>query len=97
MGERTFFIYVLANRGRTTLYIGMTNNLARRMEDHRVGTVAGFVKRYHCTDLIYYELFTTAYDAITREKQLKRWSRAKKLALIRKMNPTFRDLTDDLV
>lgn len=97
MAERIFFVYILSNPGRTTLYIGMTNSLARRMEDHRIGTVAGFAKRYHCTDLIYYELLTTAYDAISREKQLKRWSRAKKLNLIRKMNPTFRDLTDDLV
>lgn len=96
MDERTFFIYILSNPGRTTLYIGITNNLSRRVEDHRIGTVVGFAKRYRCTELIYYELFTTAYDAITREKQLKRWSRVKKLDLIRRMNPTVRDLTNDL-
>ena len=93
---RQYFVYVLMNRWRTTSYIGVTSNLARRITQHREKVVEGFTKRYHLTMLVYYETFPTAYEAISREKQLKRWSREKKITLIHSTNPDLKDLSDDL-
>lgn len=76
--DRQYFVYILSNMKNSVLYIGMTNNIFRRIEEHRAGSVAGFTKKYRCHKLVYYEVFETAYDAITREKQLKGGSRKKK-------------------
>jgi putative endonuclease len=84
------------NKWYTTSYIGVTNNLVRRIEEHRMGAVDGFSKRYHCTDLVYYEVCEEIEGAITREKELKGWRREKKVARIRTMNPALRDLASDL-
>ncbi len=89
-------MYILMNRWRTTSYIGITSNLAAHITQHREKAMEGFTKRYHLTMLVYYETFPTAYEAISREKQLKRWSREKKIALIRSINPGLQDLSDDL-
>ena len=87
---RTFFVYILASRSRT-LYIGVTNDMARRLAQHRAARV-GFTARYHCARLVLVETTPDARSAIAREKQLKNWRREKKLALIEATNPGWDDL-----
>ena len=82
-----YYVYVLSNRARSVLYIGMTNGLRRRLSEHRTHETDSFARRYNVTDLVYYERFGTAQAAVEREKQLKRWRREKKEALIRSENP----------
>ncbi len=89
---KEYFIYIMTNKGRTTLYTGFTNSLVRRVTQHRRGEVEGFTKRYRLHHLIYYEQFARARDAIAREKQIKRWRRSKKEDLIRSKNPKREDL-----
>jgi putative endonuclease len=88
------YVYILSNFARTTLYIGVTNNLADRLGQHRSLEHAGFTKKYKLKYLIYYEVFERVADAIAREKQLKRWHREWKLRLIRRMNPEMKDLSE---
>jgi len=90
-------VYVMASRRNGTLYVGVTSNLPQRAWQHRTGVVGGFTNRYSCKMLVWYELHATMLDAIAREKQIKGGSRKKKLALIEAMNPTWRDLFDELV
>jgi putative endonuclease len=80
-----------------TLYIGVTNNLARRVQEHKRKLVPGFTSKYNMTQLAWYEHFTKPYDAISREKQLKGWRREKKLALIRSLNPDWADLGEEQI
>jgi len=87
-------IYILANRSRT-LYVGVTNNLQRRIFEHRERLVPGFTSRYNIKRLVYFEAFPTMLEAIAREKQLKGWRREKKMALIATMNPHWRDIGED--
>lgn len=87
-------VYIMAN-SRRTLYIGVTNNLPRRVYEHKLQEVEGFASRYRLTKLVYYENVESMRDAITREKQLKCWTRARKIALIESMNPYWRDLARD--
>jgi putative endonuclease len=87
-------IYILANRSRT-LYVGVTNNLQRRIFEHRERLVPGFTSRYNIKRLVYFEAFPTMLEAIAREKQLKGWRREKKMALIATMNPHRRDIGED--
>lgn len=87
-------VYILANRSRT-IYIGVTNDLQRRVYEHRQGLVAGFTTRYNIKRLVYFEAFPTMLEAIAREKQLKGWRREKKTALIEIMNPQWRDISED--
>jgi len=94
--ERTYYIYILASGPSGTLYTGMTNNLARRVYEHREGLVEGFTKRYGVKRLVYFETFATAADAIGRENRIKKYSRAWKLNLIARMNPEWRDLAETL-
>lgn len=94
MGESHFYIYIVASRS-LTLYVGFTSNLEGRIAQHKRGTYEGFSKAYKCHRLVYFERFQTAVVAIAREKQLKRWSRGKKIALIRLMNPAWADLSED--
>ena len=79
-----------------TLYIGMTNNLLRRVEEHRECKIEGFTKKYSCTKLIYYECVQYVNNAISREKQLKNWNRKKKQDLIATINPHWKDLYSEL-
>jgi putative endonuclease len=87
------YVYIMASETRT-LYIGVTNNLERRVLEHKQKLVEGFTKQYDVTRLVYFEEFSEIRNAITREKQLKGWRRAKKLDLITAQNPLWRDLAD---
>ena len=93
---KSFWVYIMTGKGRT-LYIGMTNNLPRRVYEHRNKLVEGFTKRYNLTQLVYYEYTNDVMAAIEREKVLKGWTRAKKLDLINSFNPTWRDLGDEVL
>ncbi len=89
-------VYIMASKRNGTLYAGVTSNLAERAWQHRAGIVPGFTKRYGCKLLVWYERHEQMDEAISREKQIKGGSRAKKLALIEAMNPNWRDLYEDL-
>ena len=90
-----YFVYILANWDDSVLYIGVTSNLPRRLYEHRNGLADGFTKKYNVHKLVYYEDTNDVYSAISREKQLKKWSRSKKNALICKKNPQWIDLSVD--
>src|ERR1700761_6406167 len=91
--EYEYYVYIVASRSRT-LYIGFTGRLVVRVFQHRAGTFEGFSKTYHCHRLVYFERFGEVSAAIAREKQLKRWSRVKKLAVIERHNPSWTDLSE---
>lgn len=91
-----YWVYILANKPFGTLYVGMTNDLVTRVYQHREALVAGFTKTHGVKTLVYYEEHATALAAIQREKNIKHWPRAWKVDLIRKMNPEWRDLFDDI-
>ena len=91
-----YFIYILSNWDDSVLYIGVTSNLPRRLYEHQNGLVEGFTKKYNVHKLVYYEYTNDVYSAISREKQLKNWSRNKKNTLIAKMNPAWDDLSKTL-
>jgi putative endonuclease len=93
----SFFVYILASRRNGTLYIGMTDHLARRVWEHGSGAIAGFTRRYGVKTLVWYELHNSRESAFQRERQLKKWTRAWKLKLIEGSNPDWRDLASDLV
>ena len=93
---KTYYVYILTNRT-GTLYIGVTNDLARRLWEHRSGLVPGFTERYKLDRLVYFEGFDQVEHALEREKQIKRWRRAKKVNLIGTLNPDWRDLSADIV
>ncbi len=93
---KTFFVYIMTNPRKTVLYTGVTNDLARRVYEHKERRAPSFASRYNVTDLIYYEVAETAEAAIAREKQVKAGSRRRKIELIRRMNPTWRDLSGEL-
>lgn len=96
MNERQFYIYILTNERHTVLYTGVTNNLARRVYEHKEKFVKGFTERYNVDVLVYYEVAEHAEAAISREKQIKAGSRKKKLELIQAMNPSWKDLYYDI-
>ena len=87
-------MYILANRYDTVLYVGVTSDLLRRIEEHRSGQGSTFTTRYRVYKLVYAEEHATAYDAISREKQLKGWTRRRKLELIQGSNPSLNDLAE---
>lgn len=89
------YVYMLSNWNDSVLYIGVTSNLLKRLYEHRNGLVEGFTKKYNVHKLVYYEETSYLQSALEREKQLKRWTRAKKNALVNEMNPTWRDLSGD--
>ena len=89
----TYYVYLMSNATNSTLYIGVTNNLRRRVYEHKNELTEGFTKRYHIHKLVYFENTTDVRAAIEREKQLKGWSRAKKNALVATMNPEWMDLS----
>ena len=90
-----YFVYILSNWDDSVLYIGVTGNLPRRLYEHRNGLVDGFTKKYNIHKLVHYEHTNDVYSAISREKQLKKWSRSKKNALILRTNPDWHDLSED--
>jgi len=93
---KTYYVYILSNR-RRTLYTGVTGDLYRRMYEHRHHVLEGFTKRYNVTQLVYLESFTEVLAAISREKQIKGWSRSKKIALVRSVNSEWRDLAPEIL
>ena len=91
-----YFVYILASGRNGTLYIGVTNDLVRRMTEHKAKVVPGFTRKYGVDKLVYFDQYASILDARARERRLKRWQRAWKLALIEKMNPQWRDLAGEL-
>ena len=94
--ERIYCVYILTNRHHTVLYTGVTNNLPRRIYEHKAKLVEGFTKRYNVNKLVYYEVVEQIESAILREKRIKAGSRAKKISLVNKMNPRWDDLSSTL-
>ena len=92
---RHYWIYILTNKS-NTLYIGVTNDLKRRISEHKKELIKGFTSRYNLNKLIFYETFNNPKDAIAVEKKIKGWTRKKKIELIKKMNPDFRDLSGNI-
>ena len=92
--DAKFFVYILASKPNGTLYVGVTNNLARRLAEHKAKLVPGFTRQYGVDQLVYFEAFDSVLEARAREHSLKRWRRAWKIGLIEKFNPNWRDLTD---
>ncbi len=90
---KNFYVYILCSRKNGTLYIGVTNDLNRRIQIHKKKLNSGFTKRYGVDRLVYYEIFESIVDAIRREKQLKKWNRLWKIQLIEKINPSWKDLS----
>jgi putative endonuclease len=90
-------VYIMASARNGTLYLGVTGNLTQRVNQHREGDVAGFSKQHRSNRLVWFEQYDEMTSAIVREKELKKWRRAWKLALIEKRNPQWRDLYDDLI
>ncbi len=88
-----YYVYILASKRNGTLYIGVTNNLERRIAEHKAGTLKGFTQQYGVSALVHFEYFNDINEAIRREKQLKKWNRAWKLQLIEKRNPEWVDLS----
>ena len=95
--RENFYVYVMACISRSTIYIGVTNSLLARVQQHRRQEGAGFTARYHTLHLVYYEVFHDVRDAIARETQIKKWRRDKKNWLIERMNPAWQDLSAEIV
>ncbi len=91
------YIYILTTKNNKMLYIGVTNNLLRRVYEHKQGMVEGFTKRFHVKKLVYYEQYDSIQKAIQREKILKEWNRSWKERLINSFNPSWRDLYEEIV
>jgi putative endonuclease len=94
--NKRFFVYVLSNQRRGVLYVGVTNDLIRRLSEHKAKLVPGFTKANGVVLLVYYEEYSSILEARAREATLKRWRRACKIELVDKFNPDWRDLTDEL-
>jgi len=90
------FVYILASKKNGTLYIGVTNNVGRRVYEHKQGFNEWFTKKYDVKILVYYEKYWSIIDAISREKQIKKWYRKRKIALIERNNPGWNDLYHDV-
>jgi putative endonuclease len=91
--DHRYFVYMMASRTRV-LYCGMTNSLDRRVEEHKTGATPGFTSDYRCERLVWFERYQYVRNAIAREKEIKSWTRAKKLALINEQNPSWADLSE---
>src|SRR3569832_712436 len=94
--DASCFVYILASKRNGTLYVGVTNDLARRMSEHKAKLVPGFTGKYDVSLLVYFEIFDSVLEARAREHALKRWRRAWKIALIEKLNVDWRDLSREL-
>ena len=93
----SYFVYILSNRTRNVIYIGVTNDLSRRLLEHMNENIAGFTQKYNCKDLVYYEQHTFINNAISREKEIKEWRREKKEILINTFNPEWKSLNERFV
>jgi putative endonuclease len=91
---RQYYVYIMTNHSRT-LYVGVTNDLTRRVQEHKSKLIPGFTAKYNITQLVYFETTQDVRSAIAREKQIKGWLRAKKIALVEATNPEWRDLSAD--
>ncbi len=89
---KNYYIYILTNKNNKVLYVGVKNNLTRRIWEHKSKLIEGFTKKYKVHRLVYFEIFEDIYEAISREKQLKKWKRAWKIELIERNNPNWEDL-----
>jgi len=96
MSNKQYYVYILSNWNNEVLYIGVTNNLKRRVYEHKNNTVRGFTEKYNVDKLVYYEIYNDAYTAIGREKQLKGLMRYKKEHIIENINPLWKDLYDSI-
>ncbi|MCL5034217.1 MAG: GIY-YIG nuclease family protein [Bacteroidetes bacterium] len=94
--DKNYYVYILASKRNGTLYTGVTNNLIRRVGEHKAGTNEGFTKRYTVDKLVYFESTNDIRHAIKREKQIKKWLRKWKIELIESKNPEWKDLYDEL-
>lgn len=94
--EYQFYVYIVSNYERTTFYIGFTNDIIRRIIEHKNGIGSNFTKRYKLKHLVYYEIYQYADQAIAREKEIKKWRREKKMNLIKNINPKMKDLSEEL-
>jgi putative endonuclease len=90
-----FYVYMMTNKGKNVLYMGVTNDRQKRIWQHRNQNGSSFTKRYNCDRLVYFEWYQDIRQAIARETQIKGWSRSKKDALIASLNPEWKDLTED--
>ena len=91
-----YYVYILTNKTDKVMYVGVTNNLQRRLYEHKNELIDGFTKKYHLHKLVYYEDYQHICDAISREKQLKGWVRIRKNELVETINPKWEDLSDKL-
>jgi len=96
MKQKYYYVYILSNKYNNVIYVGITNDLIRRVYEHKNKLVEGFTEKYNVNKLVYYELFNDPINAITREKQLKGYSRKKKVELINSFNPEWKDLYESL-
>ena len=96
MGARSYYVYILASRTGGTLYIGVTNDLIRRVGEHKLKSIESFTEKYYVAKLVYFEQFDDPENAIKREKRLKKWPRAWKISLIEKDNPDWIDLYPEI-
>ncbi len=94
--QYNFFVYIVANFHKNVIYVGITNDLERRIYEHETGMYKGYTKKYNCHYLVYYEHFTHVQNAIDREKQIKKWCREKKDRLIHAFNPKWRFLNKEI-
>jgi putative endonuclease len=92
--EHHYYVYLLTNQNNKVMYVGMTNNLVRRMHEHKAKLVLGLTEKYHVNKLVYFEETIDVHAAITREKEIKKWRREKKNNLVAAVNPEWNDLSD---
>jgi len=95
MSNKNYYVYILTNKRNTVFYIGITDNLKRRLYEHKNELIEGFTKKYQLKKLVYFEEYQNINEAIKREKQLKNWHRDWKINLIKNKNSTFKDLSED--
>lgn len=96
MRDHNYFVYIITNKNRTVLYVGVTNNLQRRTFEHENKLIPGFTQKYNCNYLVYYEHFQNIEEAIAREKEIKKWRREKKENLINNLNPNWKFLNENI-
>ncbi len=94
--EKHFYVYIASNQHNTVLYTGVTNNVKKRMFEHRHNLIKGFTKRYNVDKLVFSEGFKDSLEAIRAEKKIKGWTKQKKIALIKSKNPEFNDLSEKI-
>ena len=92
----SYYVYILASRRDGAIYVGVTNDIVRRVYEHRIKTVPGFTSKYNITQLVWYEVYDDPTSAISREKELKKWKRSWKVALIEAQNPLWKDLYESI-